>query len=100
MGFVENWTPPAIQGAQLRDDVRHILDVIRAIAPGVAARAVGYAVYEQIPDRERDCGFEHLAVSAVMETLAQAENALEYCREHADNPRKYFVICAVQQNPT
>jgi hypothetical protein len=119
--FVNTFTPPALQ-VYCRDDIIAVRRAIRAIAPGQAAQVLGYGVYAQVPDRKRASGFEHIAICALSETLAGAENVFEGRIERAkkilaqppiDRERQLadgslvrldelrgFVICQVQQIPT
>lgn len=86
------------------------------------SHVVGYVVFAEVPDRERDCGFEHIAISAISETLAGAENVMARNIKRAEKylsipPQERerqllggsvvrldeidrYVICAVQQTPT
>lgn len=119
--FVNAYTPPAMQ-VYCRDGIANVQRAIRAIAPPMVSRVVGYAVFAEVPDRERDCGFEHIAISAISETLAGAENVMAGNIKRAEKylsipPQERerqllggsvvrldeidrYVICAVQQVPT
>jgi hypothetical protein len=104
-GFVAEWTPPATLPHLIDNDdnpAEMVRRAIRAIAPPApGTRLVGYAVFGQKPDRERESGFEHIAISAVFDDLAQAQNAYDFAQSKGEVAGcKYFVICAVQQIPT
>lgn len=97
--FVDRWTAPAMQEF-LQDDILHVKDCIRLIAPPYENPVVGYAVFGQRPDHERESGFEHVAISAVADTLGQVQNAYDYAVSKGDAKGcDHFVICAVQQIP-
>jgi hypothetical protein len=92
---------PARDAGALPGGDRPCKRVIRAIAPSSDAPLVGYAVFGQKPDRERESGFEHIAVSAVADHLAQAQIAYDYCVDKGEvHGCKYFVICQVRQIST
>lgn len=65
-GFVDTWTPRALP-PELQAHVKQVRTAIAAIAPPIPNRVVGYAVFALKADRDRECGFEHIAVSAVFD---------------------------------
>lgn len=120
-GFVNAFTPPAMQ-VHCREQIEAVRIAIRAIAPAPEAKILGYGVYAQRPDRHRDNGFEHIAICALSETLAGAENVFDGTIERAKkvlakppaererqladgslvrlDELRGWVICQVQQIPT
>lgn len=103
--FVGNWAPPVMQAQaapnDLSNEVEHVVRAIRSIAPPQTHPLVGYAVFGQLPDRKRDSGFEHIAISATFDELGQAQNAYEHAKSKGVVAGcDYFVICAVQQVST
>ena len=75
MGFVNQFTPPAMQFL-CRDEIEHVKAAIKAIAPAPEAKILGYGVYAERSDRHRENGFEYIAICALSETLAGAENVI------------------------
>lgn len=65
-GFVEIWTPRALP-PELQAHIMQVRNAIAAIAPPIPNRVVGYAVFAQKADRDRECGFEYIAVSAIFD---------------------------------
>ena|ERR1700722_10135836 len=121
MGFVNSFTPPAMQ-VHRRDEIEHVKAAMKAIAPAPEAKILGYGVYAERPDRDRENGFEYIAICALSETLAGAENVFDGTVERAKkilakppNERERqladgsivrldelrgWTICQVQQIPT
>jgi hypothetical protein len=98
--FVNSYTPPAMW-VHCRDGIEHVRRTVRAIAPAADGPLVGYAVFAQRPDRKRESGFEHIAISTVFDDLASAQNAYDCAASKGVvEGCKYFTICAVQQIST
>jgi hypothetical protein len=99
--FVGAWVGPAAQryvfaaGNTHADRVR---EAIQAAAATDTSRRVGWAVFKREHDtdydRERPSGYVHTVVSAVFESLAQAQNAHEYCTGKHDGD---YIICELQE---
>jgi hypothetical protein len=115
-GFVAGWTPPAAS-PHLQAEADVIRRAIAAIAPPPLTRVVGYAVFAMKSDRDRECGFEYIAISAVFDeppTNIMAGNVERVKKLLSVPPQqrerqmlggsvvrldelREYVICAVQQ---
>ena len=93
--FARCWVPPIVRETvwdARNNPVSSIVRAIKAIQP--PDTTVGYGVYSRVYEPQNRFRIEYVRVSLIFETLEQAENALDWCRERS---RDDFVICGLRE---
>jgi hypothetical protein len=96
--LIAAWLGPAAQRFVFTSGNTHaerVREAIRTVAKADEDdRRIGYGVFSKAPNIKREAAYDYDLISAVLDDLAQAQNAHEYATKQRVGE---FVICEIQE---